>query len=137
MWYSFTRTNFDTISCSAKSFPGKKERKKEKKKEISKDVLTKVYHKLLLQELCKKPNIELNFEKITKLAREINPSLQIITFANKSNAQKLKFETEKKIEVKFDLFEEKNEYEKMEKDVIKGILKNEKLLLRKEGIQYK
>lgn len=58
-------------------------------------------------------------------------------FANKSNAQKLKFETEKKIELKFDLFEEKNEYEKMEKDVIKGILKNEKLLLRKEGIQYK
>ena len=67
-----------------------------RKEQISKDALTKIYHNLSLQALCKKENVEVNFEKVMDLATEINLRLKNLILANKSNAQKLKFENKKK-----------------------------------------
>ena len=46
--------------------------------------------------------------------------------------QKLIFENEKKIKAKFEFVKNKNKYDKMEQDVVKSIVKNEKILLRKK-----
>ena len=46
--------------------------------------------------------------------------------------QKLIFENKKKIKAKFEFVKNKNKYDKMEQDVVKSIVKNEKILLRKK-----
>ena len=77
-----------------------------------------------------------NSENLTKLATERNLNLQYSIFANQSHMQQLKFDNEKELKEKFEFIEKKDDYEKIEEDVVQSIINDEKIPLIKEEIEY-
>ena len=93
--------------------------------------MTEVCHNF--QALCvKEAGITLEFEKVTKVATKIIRDCKIQFLRKKSRTQRLKFENEIKNKENPNLKKKKNEYQKMEEEIVKSLLRKKRISIEKK-----
>ena len=80
----------------------------------------------------KEAGITLEFEKVTKVATKIIRDCKIQFLRKKSRTQRLKFENEIKNKENPNLKKKKNEYQKMEEEIVKSLLRKKRISIEKK-----